>query len=163
MQVTTLLIHMIVLSDFTCSKLPGVDLTGALTTNTCFQGADLTKGTYSVEQAAQEGWLQGAVIGAVNWTGKQLRGAILAGCNLDGASLKGADLTQADLSKASLVGADVDGADLSKANLSGAKLDVELWASKGWLKGTVLHGSNWADKKLSQVMCSCSWLESQDS
>ena len=138
-------------ADLSGSRLCNVNLTGALMSNATLNNVDLTGAKYPAEQAVQEGWLQGAKLGPVRWSGLKLRGGILCNCNMDGAKLNNADLNGADLTKASLLKAEMEGADLTNATLSQAIFDVESWAPKGWLKGMKLHGIDWSNKKLQQA------------
>ena len=51
-------------------------------------------GRYDEMVCAKRGWLAGANLGAVDWSGADLRDAKLQGCNLRGANLANADLTK---------------------------------------------------------------------
>ena len=119
--------------------LTGADLTDCNLTGTKMRGADLHQATYNVEEFCKTGWLQGTHIGAVDWSGRNLRDALLAGADLRGADLQDSDLTNADLQ-----GCQLDGSSIKGVTLTGARFDVLSFSEKGWLRGAKLGCVDWS-------------------
>ena len=59
--------------------LSEAQLTGAKLTGANLQGTDLRGAHLDVDEVARRGWLCGAVLGAVDWTGRDLRDSKLEG------------------------------------------------------------------------------------
>merc|ERR1712224_146579 len=92
------------------------------------KGADFREGKYDEMVFAKRGWLVGAIVGKVDWSGADLREANLAGCDLRSANLSNADLRGAVLDEANLQGANFQGACCAGASLKNAN----ICATKFW-------------------------------
>ena len=119
------------------------DFRGAILDQTNFDGADLSNAEYTLTgENLAKGFLQGAIVGEVNWMGLDLTGAKLNGAILDGANLQNAILEDVEMEAVSCKG----------ATFYGARYDVEVFARKGWLKQAKVsyldHRANWSGKSL---------------
>ena len=128
--------------------LTGAKLQGAKLAGADLMDADLTDATIDVEECAKRGWLRGVIMGAADWSGKDLRDAKLEKINLAGSNLSRANLNGADMNGANLAGSNLEGATLRKTSLFEAVYDVQVFAPKGWLKGAMLGAVNWQSQKL---------------
>lgn len=124
--------------DLHDGHLQNTDLTGVDLEGTDLEGADLRDAQFDVETACKRGWLKGARLGAVNWSGLDLDGAVLTGCDLSGANLAGTKLSNANLEGVTLEGANLKGCDLDSAFF-----DVSGFAKLGWLQGARLGPVDW--------------------
>lgn len=91
------------------------------------EGADLSYAEYS-QEGLSNGWLMGAKLGSIDWEDSDMTGARLTGCDLSGALMSRCDLTDANL----------ENCNTTDAEFYGSKFDINLWAAKGWIKGSKL-------------------------
>ena len=88
------------------------------------------------------------MVGAVDWSNRDLRHALLRGVNMTGATLHGTLLNEAVLEAADLTQVNFEGAVLVGADLRGASYDVETCVKKGWLKGSIAGAVDWSGRFL---------------
>ena len=86
-------------------------------------------GRFSVETCAIKGWLQGADLGAVEWSGLDLRGAQLQRVNMQGALLCNTHLEGSDLQGANLQDADMRETALTGVYTARLSACIYLWLS----------------------------------
>jgi len=118
--------------DMRGAQLQGCELQGCQLTNTnlwyanfegaVLTGADLTGSRFDAETCAKRGWLRGATVGPVDWSGKDLGGAQLQGVDMQGASLKNAHLVAANFERANAQGVNMMNANLTQWKAFGANL-----------------------------------------
>jgi len=159
--------------DMRGAQLQGCDLMGCLLRNTNlwyanFEGAnlkeaDLSGARFDAETCGKRGWLRGATVGAVDWSGKDLRGAQLQGTDLKGANMKNADLSGANLERANsagvnfmnanlthskfhyanLCGVNFYRADLRNAELQTQEMDGNTYFGNAKVAGAIISSQGW--------------------